>query len=153
MSQIVRHFPLFILFTQIRLNFSTSISTSPVTYTVRSPVTSPASPSGSPTTSYPTETRLTGYATILHSRYRSCSDPYYATTSLLNSCYQSYYNTSRLVYATSSAVVEKIFSDSQCSIPAGVQIIPYTEGKCNPYGVYISPSVVRNSDIGGVTIR
>ena len=153
MSQIVRHLTLFILFTQIRLNSSTSISTSPVTYTVRSPVTSPASPTSSLTTSYLTETRLNGYATVVYSRDPSCANPYYATSSILNSCYQSYDNMSRLVYATSSEVVERSFKDLQCVKPADALIVEYRKGKCDPYEVYISPSVVQNSDIGGVTFR
>ena len=65
---------------------------------------------------------------------------------------------SQLVYATSAAVVEKTFSDSQCTIPAGGRIIPYTGGpytvrKCYPFGVIIYESGITSSDIGGVTIR
>ena len=61
---------------------------------------------------------------------------------------------SRLVYATSAAVVEKTFSDSQFTIPAGVLISPYTNGKCNPFDVFIyESSGIMFSDIGGVTIR
>ena len=150
MSQIVRHLTLFILFTQIRLNSSTSISTSPVTYTVRSPVTSP---SRSPTTSYFSEPTLNGYAIFRYLRDPSCTNPYYVTTSILNSCYQSYDNMSRLALATSSEVVEKMFSDLQCARPAGAMIFRFKEGKCDPFEVYISSSVMRFSDIGGVTIR
>lgn len=150
MLQIVRHLTLYIFLTQIRLNFSTSISTSPATYTVRSPVTSPNT---SPTIYDRSAPKLNGYALIVYSRDPSCSNPYYATTSILNSCYRSYDNMSRLVYATSSTVVERAFIDLQCAIPAGAMISSYTEGKCNSSEVYIGSSVVRNSEIGGVTIR
>ena len=159
MSQIVRHLTLFILFTLIRPNFSKSISTSPVTYTVRSPVTSPASPSSSLTTSYPTETRLNGYATIVYSNLvysggeLSWKNAYYATTYILNSCYRSYDNLYRLVYATSSEVVEMAFRDSQCAKAGNSMIVNYTEGGFGFGKVFIDSSVTRFSDIGGVTIR
>ena len=158
MSQIVCHLTLFILFTQIRLNSSTSISAS--SYTVRSPVTSPAPPTSSLTTSYPTETRLKGYATIVYANLfysggkRSWRDPYYATTYILNSCYRSYDNLYQLAWATSSEVYVREFSDSQCAKPVVAKVlVNYTEGGFDFGRVFIDSSVTRFSDIGGVTIR
>ena len=143
---------------------SISASSSPVTSPVISPVTSPVkSPTTvtSPVTSPVSTNKLSGYVTVIEYIDTSCSIPFYASTSLLDTCF--YYDTGkkdegkyRIVTATSSSVTETTYTNSQCTLGASPASYSYTDGACDSSDstkVYVSSSSVWNSGAVTATLR
>ena len=141
MSQIIRYFTLFALLLTISLS-SASPVTSSVTYTVKSLTNTPIE-------SLSSATLLTGYVTNIFYEGSSCSNPYYANTYILNSCYRESANTYRFFTANSSSVTRTTYTDSQCTMGASETSFSYTDGACDTTDstkVYVSSSSVWNSD-------
>jgi hypothetical protein len=148
MSQIIRHFTLFALLLKISLS-SSSPGTSSVTHTVKALTNTPIEALSS-------ATLLTGYVTNIFYEGSSCSNPYYANSYILNSCYRESASTYRFFSANSSSVTQTTYTDSQCTMGASEISFSYTEGACDTSDstkVYVSSSSVWDSDSVTATER